>query len=378
MDATMLNNNNNINHNNSNNIISNNTHNQPTSKTNIPDINQQSNNKNKNKSFSTTNCYNNNFNKTNFYYNNNSNKLKLIKIQNEDNNKNYYNNSAYKKDEFILFHKPDKKDVFGYDYEKLQDTILKLKKELNIKNKEINSLKVELNLLSLEDKKKLKIIEDILANAGKSFDEIINILDGESKVDKINLNANSIIRLREIYVINFLKNQVNQLKNIVNEKTEEIDNLKSSSKVCKVSQLEEDLKIKLNENEQLKLNYENLYIKYEATVKGLKDMQNEHQILYKKYLKKEREYEKTYVNLTKLEQDNKSLVIDKKKADENTNKYKISMINMKADLKYKTDIVNYNKNFEEENIKLNKEKEALNKKLNIILQEKKRLNNEIK
>ena len=48
----------------------------------------------------------------------------------------------------------------------------------------------------------------MLANSGKSFDEIVNILDGQSKVEKIDLTANSIIKLREIYVINFLKSQV--------------------------------------------------------------------------------------------------------------------------------------------------------------------------
>lgn len=290
----------------------------------------------------------------------------------------FRSNSQSKRDEFCIFSKPDKKEIFGYENEKLQDHILKLKKEVNIKSKEVNSLKVELNLLSIEDKKKLKVIEDILSGSGKSFDEVVMILDGQSKVEKIDLSANSVIKLREIYVINFLKSQVGQLKALINERDEEIQKLKANVKVIKYTQLENELKIVQAECEELNKQNQQFNLKNEELGKGLKDLQYEHQMLYKKFLKKDRDIERSNNALMKMEEDNKLLILDKKKAEEISNKYKISMINMKADLKYKSDIANNCKSFEEEKEKLEKEKDGLSKRLDDMTRERNKLKIEIK
>lgn len=290
----------------------------------------------------------------------------------------FRSNSQSKKDEFCIFSKPDKKEIFGYENEKLQDIILKLKKEINTKSKEINSLKVELNLLSIEDKKKLKIIEDILSSSGKTFDEVVMILDGQSKVEKIDLSANSVIKLREIYVINFLKSQVGQLKALVGERDEEIQRLKANTKVIKYTQLENELKAVQSECEDFARQNQQYIQKSEELSKTLKDLQFEHQMLYKKFLKKDRDIERSNNALMKMEEDNKLLILDKKKAEEISNKYKISMINMKADLKYKSDIANNRKSFEDEKEKLIKEKEGLNKRLDDMTRERNKLKIDIK
>lgn len=283
-----------------------------------------------------------------------------------------------KKDDFYIFNQPDKKNIFGYENEKLQDSILKLKKELNQKSKEMNILKVELNLLSQENKKKIKVIEDILSSSGKSFDEIVDILDGQSKADKIDLTVNSVIKLREIYVINFLKNQIGQLKTLMNERDEEIARLKSNTKIQKFCQIEQELKIALAENEQIKRQYEALSLKNENLSKSLKDLQEEHQSLFKKYVKRDREAEKLIISLSKMEEDNKILVQEKRKSNEALNKYKTNMISIKADLKHKNDSSNQSKNLEDENSKLVKDKEALNKKIDEISKQKQKLKLEIK
>lgn len=278
--------------------------------------------------------------------------------------------SSNKKDDFYIFAKLNKKELFGYDNERLQETILNLKKEINQKSKEINRLRVELNLIDLEDKKKLKIIENILSSAGKNFEEIISLIDDNKNIDNINLNPNSLIKLREIYVINFLKSQVGQLKAIINDKKEEIAILKENSKVSKISQLEIENQAIKNENIQLKLNFERINTEDENLKNNYSNLQLEHEILYKKYLKKQRDLEKFNLENRKLEEDNKVLLKDKKKSDEESNKYKVTMINMKSDLKNKTEYWNFTKTSEDKITKLEKDNENLIKRIESLTKEK--------
>jgi hypothetical protein len=294
------------------------------------------------------------------------------------NKKTTHKQKQMQKDDFFIFSQMDKKGLFGYENEKFQDEILKLKVDLNKKVKEISSLKAELTNVTNEDKKKLKLIEDILSVSGKSFEEIISILDGQSKLEKIELSANSIIRLREVYVINFLKNQVGQLKGLLVERDEEIQQYKNNIKVTKLSNLENEVKFLQGENEQLRSNYAKLNLELEIIDKNFKEQQYEHQCLYKKYLKKEREIEKSANLLVKMEEDNKILLNDKKKAEEHTNKYKLNMINMKADLKYKSDICSVSKLTDEDKVKYEKEGEALQKKIDDLKKENSKNKLEIK
>ena len=282
--------------------------------------------------------------------------------------------SSNRKDDFYIFNKLNKKELNGYDNEKLRETILHLKKDINNKTKEINSLKVEVNLLNIEEKKKIKVIENILSSSGKSLEEIINIIDENKHVEKIDLSANSVIKLREIYVINFLKTQVGQLKSIIKEKDNEIRLLKDNSKVMKMNNLESEIQSLIAENTQLKNSMEKLQNTSENVRQNYVSIKEEHEALYKKYLKKTREYEKISSNIIKLEEENKILIKEKKKSDENSNKHKLSMINMKADLKYKTDFCNMAKESEEKIERLEKDKENMIKKIDNLNKEKVKLN----
>jgi len=282
--------------------------------------------------------------------------------------------SSNKRDDFYIFNKLNKKEIYGHDNEKLRETILNLKKELNNKGKEISSLKIELNALNIEEKKKIKIIENILSSSGKSLEEIINVLDDNKHIDKIDLSANSVIKLREIYVINFLKSQVGQLKSIIKEKEEEIKILKENSKVAKITHMDIEMQDMKNENTQVKGNLEKLIISNESIKNNYQNLKIEHENLYKKYLKKSRDLEKLSINNIKLEEENKILNKDKKKSEEDSNKYKLNMINMKADLKSKTDYCNFAKTSEDKVTKLEKDKENLIKKIDLLNKEKIKLN----
>lgn len=281
--------------------------------------------------------------------------------------------SSSKRDDFYTFSKMNKRELFGYDNEKLTETIINLKKEINLKNKELNSMKVELNLLNIEDKKKLKVIENILSSSGKSLEEIVAILDEGKQIDRIDLTANSVIKLREIYVINFLKSQVGQLKVIIKDKDDEIRMLRENSKVSKITQLDNENQTVINENAQIKQNLEKLTIANEALKANIANLKIEHESLYKKYLKKGRELEKINSHVKEVEEQNKLLAVIKKKANEESNKCKVTMINMKADLKNKTEKMNEAKDSEDKINKVEKEKESLIKKIDIISKEKVKL-----
>jgi hypothetical protein len=282
--------------------------------------------------------------------------------------------SSSKRDDFHIFNKFNKKELYGHDNEKLRETILNLKKELNSKGKEVNSLKIELNALNIEEKKKIKIIENILSSSGKSLEDIINVLDNNQHIDKIDLSANSVIKLREIYVINFLKSQVGQLKSIIREKDEEIKILKENSKVAKITQMDIEMQGIKNENNKVKGNIEKLVLTNESIKINYQNLKIEHENLYKKYLKKSRDMEKLSVNNIKLEEETKNLHKDKKKSEEDSNKYKLNMINMKAELKSKTDYCNFVKISEDKVTKLEKDKENLIKKIDLLNKEKIKLN----
>ena len=281
--------------------------------------------------------------------------------------------SSSKKDDFYIFNKLNKKDLFGYDNEKLQETIIGLKKEVNLKSKEINSLRVEMNLLAIEDKKKMKVIENILSSSGKSLDEIESILDNNKNIDKIDLTANSVIKLREIYVINFLKSQVTQLKFIIKEKEDEIKTLRENSKVTKIIQLDNEISSLKNENIQLRENIDKSNFQNEQIKEKYTSMKIELESLHKKYLKLGRELEKMTTQNSKLEEENKTLNNVIKKTDEESNKVKLNMITLKQDLKYKTDYCNFTKNTEEKITKLEKDKENFIKKIDLLNREKVKL-----
>ena len=285
-----------------------------------------------------------------------------------------FRSQSNKKDDFFTFNK-NVKETYGNSNELYQETIINLKKEVNIKSKELNSLKVQLNLLSIEDKKKMKVIESILNSSNKSSEDIDNLIEN-LQTDKFDLSTNSIIKLREIYIINFLKNQVSQLKFIIKEREDEIKILKENSKVTKIIQLDNQISSLQNENKFLKENIERLMVQHERLKEKYLNNKSEFEALYKNFTKNEREIERLAAHNSKAEEDYKNLLQQKKKSEEESNKYKVSMINIKQDLKYKTEYLNFTKNTEEKVVKLEKERESLFKKIDALSKEKVKLNNQ--
>lgn len=289
-------------------------------------------------------------------------------------------------EDFNMFHKMDKRAVFGYDTEKLQDIICKLKTELNKKNKEYNTMRVELNIIQNEDKKKLKIIEDILTESGKSLEDILNIVQGNEGLAEnnsrlkhnVDISAKSLIKAREIYIISHLKNQVHELKQLLEEKSQIIDELKSNSKVIKYSHLEADLKLKTNECILLKDQLDQMIQIIDEKDKKITSQQNEHENLYNAYLKKERESEKLYSSMVKLEEDNRLILVERKKAEENANRSRIELINYKNTYRSKEELYNNSKLERNEISKLQDENSNISKQLANSNRENLRLKNEIK
>ena len=75
-----------------------------------------------------------------------------------------------------------------------------------------------------------------------------NLVTVDKKIKFHSVNAANIIKLREVFMINNLKRQINSYRQIVKEKDEELSSLKLNSKVSKYQTLESEYK---NKNEEL-------------------------------------------------------------------------------------------------------------------------------
>ena len=167
------------------------------------------------------------------------------------------------------------------DIDNLKDQILKLKVENNRKAKELSLIKKEKGKLEEDNKKNIRVMEEILNEAGKSATDIINkIHKSEEKEGVTNnidsefvLSTNSFIRLREVYVISSLKKQVSAMRQLIEEKDEEIESFRLNTKIMKYAKLEynynttsDELSFLKKEYDRLKSSYEDTLVKYsEAT-----------------------------------------------------------------------------------------------------------------
>ena len=79
-----------------------------------------------------------------------------------------------------------------------------------------------------------------------------------NKLNFMHINPANIIKLREVFMINNLKKQVINFKQILKSKDEEIAGMKNNSKVAKLQILENEFRIKNEENFSLKENFEAL------------------------------------------------------------------------------------------------------------------------
>jgi hypothetical protein len=134
------------------------------------------------------------------------------------------------------------------DVERLKEETIKLKNELNKRNKEYNGIKIAFLKLDSENKKNMRIIEDILEEATRQKYQANNELETDLKnLIHTNISTNSLNRLKESNIINNLRRQNTELKNQVNQKEEEFINLKSSSKASKYHELDQKMKNSIDE-----------------------------------------------------------------------------------------------------------------------------------
>lgn len=255
---------------------------------------------------------------------------------------------------------------------------------MNKKNVELNSIKIDCQRLEEDNNRNLKVIESIINEYGKEIMEnILSNLDNntynntntntcinpynetsnnanknstnnihnnqsnnniprnenleakiineneskeiieQEKINKnnVNLSVKSLIRLREVYVINTLKKQLSSMKNTMKKKDEEIEEYKKNIKCAKYSKLE--------------FNYNTNLTSFAKTKKDNENVRKLCSELTEKYLKEKEENEK--INLLFIKQKNH-----------------LDEIKQKL------------KSFEEENIKLNEKCKAMEERINFL------------
>lgn len=154
------------------------------------------------------------------------------------------------------------------DNDKLKEELIKYKNELNKKSKECHSIKIAFLKLDTENKKNIKIIEEVLQEASKQKGEEEEG-DWKNLISSTNMNFITINKLKEVkmklrnkkifiikqlfyliyqaHIINTLRRQIQEYKNLLNYKEEELEMLKNSSKVAKFSELDSKFKNTMEE-----------------------------------------------------------------------------------------------------------------------------------
>ena len=166
---------------------------------------------------------------------------------------------------------------------------------MNKKNKEVHNMKILISKLEEENKKLLKLYETVI-NDPKNHIELYSQYSNENKDqkdlsntfflknrDNINsseekdeknltgsnfsnfnggnknaipsINMGNLIKLKEAFTINNLKNQIQNYKQIISTKDDEINNLKQNTKVSKYSELESEFKQTFEDFNRLKDQY---------------------------------------------------------------------------------------------------------------------------
>jgi chromosome segregation ATPase len=214
------------------------------------------------------------------------------------------------------------------DVDVLKDQILKLKIENNRITKEMSFLKIENCKLEEDNRKNLRVMEEILHAAGKSSDSIIQAIlkaeEGQGELqdpqnqdnDEFCISPNNFIRLREIFVISSLKKQITQMRQIIQQKDEELDNIKLNSKVMKYAKLEYSYNNNLTELNQFKKENENLKINLEDTISKFKELFDEKENYRTSLGKIKSQLEEIKTKNKSLDEDNKSLSDNKRVYEE--------------------------------------------------------------
>lgn len=190
------------------------------------------------------------------------------------------------------------------EIEALRDEIMKLKVENNKIKKDHIELKAENKRYEEDYKKSVKVLEEILKEGGSAAHDVLNTIMRKSnnfednleydeyppreELDraKFSLSTNTFIRLKEMFVINSLKNQINQLKQTTKIQEEEIENFKNNARVTRLVKLEHNFNNSSNELAILRAEYENIKIQYDETLEKYRDNieeKNYYKLMMQKY-----------------------------------------------------------------------------------------------
>jgi len=254
----------------------------------------------------------------------------------------------------------------------LQDENIKLKVEIRKQITESNHLRIENNKMHEENLKNLRLIEEILHEAGKSATDLIqNILNEETNINyeknkkEFSLSQNNFIRLREVYVIKKLKNYIHILKENLKVKEEEIENYKTNSKIMKYVNLENKYNSIINQLVVIENEYERLKSLYtEMTLKN-KIFSEENEYFKNQMCKNKLNYEESKTKIKLLEDENKQLT--------HTNKLCEDKITYYSKFTHRDNKINLN-----ENEKLKIDNQNLKSNLNLLESENKQLKEKIK
>ena len=301
------------------------------------------------------------------------------------------------------------------DVDKYRDELIKLKQELNKRNKEYQELKVECQKLGKENKSNMKLMELVLyesklntkpnqnlnisdiikmndnnknnvdENANHKVNNMINLKE-DKNINPKNLCKQTIKKLKDKYLYAKMREEINHLKEEISERDTLMVHLKNSSKIIRLRELDNKYADTYNELIELKDKYK----KVENIKQDYYLAQNKMLNLFQQldYYKKQTKIQKEQLEKISLENKNYAKIIEnnesQKNIEENKKKYykseneklkkqikELSEINYNLigeaqKLRGKTDknlikIKNENKKLKEENQKYKKEIERLTK-----------------
>ena len=300
------------------------------------------------------------------------------------------------------------------DVDKYRDEVIKLKQELNKRNKEYQDLKVECLKLGKENKSNMKLMELVLYesrlntkdNQNLNISEIINMNDNNKnnfddnpnkkvnnmvlKEDKNiigkNLCKQTIKKIKEKYLYSKMREEINHLKEEISEKDTLMVHLKNSSKIIRLRELDNkyadtyhelvELKDKYKKVENIQQDYYLAQNKMLSLFQQL-DYYKKQGKIQKEQLEKISLQNKNYAKMIENNENQKSIEENKKKYFKSENEKLKKQIKELSEMNYnligeaqklrgKNDknlnkIKNENKKLKEENEKFKKEIERLKK-----------------
>jgi chromosome segregation ATPase len=328
----------------------------------------------------------------------------------------------------------EKANVLQFELDRNRDTIMKLRTELLNKNKEISMLKVQKNKKEDEHQRVLRTLEEIMKQSDQSTgagfkalesylrskntntilnkDETKNNNKEEERLDEIkdmiHLNEEQKNTLKDIVYINTLKNQINALKEDLDKKEKEINQIKKNKNNSSYIKLQNNFVKNFNELTQIKKQNEVIKKKMEEATSmlmakktdniNLKNKLQEFQKKFKYYkeesikktesleknlnqakekerncrifhIKKNAIYSNTALNNNSNFIDNsKSLFSNEENSKSNLNENDIKLNEAEQEMKKLTSNLN----------ELKKESNSKNNEIKKLKMEKKELNNQIK